>query len=521
MSSRRFFLIASSAFAAYPVLSKFIPRVYAEDIPATMANTRAQFYNFLRDTVQAEGGLAPNQNIVLNSTIVPFDIAEDTPFYNDELFRAYADRSFSGGVEDIHADREGILSERFSSQYRTLMNIVTAEIDQNHPEINNSLADLEAQQDKATDALTQKISKLDDIWAGIATNRHLTQGTPDYNLEFAKWAVDVRYSDQLQSYTDKIDMIDARIDATRRKVYSASEIAALDNYGYLSRAYNVGRPWTANIERSFAANHTPLDEFILADPRKLAPAMFDSSPLVLPIGDLRAFLTKKGERGFDTIHQSSQLNSSSSSWNASGSGHYLFWSAGAGGSGSSSMSSSVSKLNSLSISFENIAEYIAERSAWLNPGVLQDPEIFKSIKKRPELNKLQYIGVSLIIARGTTLVLRFSQAVNGSDWSQQSFSASGGVSFLGFGFGASGGSSSSHYSVHASSDATTVTIQDEPTVARVLGVRVEPFMHVNVVPHGFALLTHPSPQVKNDVDDVKSGKISYLEFQKRRIAQQQ
>jgi hypothetical protein len=42
--------------------------------------------------------MAPQQKVILNSTIMPFEIAADTPFYNDELFREYADRRFSGGV---------------------------------------------------------------------------------------------------------------------------------------------------------------------------------------------------------------------------------------------------------------------------------------------------------------------------------------------------------------------------------------------------------------------------------------
>src|SRR5467141_3550953 len=101
MISRRTFLVASSAFAALPAL-EFVPRVFADDIPPALVHAKAQFYNFLRTFVQGEG-LGQDQNIVLNSTILPFDIANDTPFYNDELFRAYADRSFTGGVEGLHA----------------------------------------------------------------------------------------------------------------------------------------------------------------------------------------------------------------------------------------------------------------------------------------------------------------------------------------------------------------------------------------------------------------------------------
>ena len=123
-------------------VNSLTPKVYAGDIPPALVNAKAQFYNFLRTFVQGEGGMAAQQNIVLNSTILPLDLATDTPFYNHELFRAYADRTFSGGLEGIQASSAAFFSERFSSQYRALMNIVTAQIDQNHPEIEHSLEDL-------------------------------------------------------------------------------------------------------------------------------------------------------------------------------------------------------------------------------------------------------------------------------------------------------------------------------------------------------------------------------------------
>jgi hypothetical protein len=402
------------------------------------------------------------------------------------------------------------------------MNIVTAQIDQNHPEIEHSLEDLRARQDRATQALTDKINSLDEAWSVIAQHRGLQVDTVDYEMQHATWAGQVRYSDQIQTYVDNLDRINAQMDATRRRVYKPSEIAALDNYGFLSTAYNVARPWTPNVERSFRASGTPLNEFILADPRKLVPAMFDSSPLVFPVGDLVSFLSAVGVRGFDTIHQESSLSTSSSSWLASGGASFLGWSIGGGGSGSSSMTRSSTKLSSIDIHFDNLSEYLADRSAWFNPGVLQDPEIYDLVKTRPEINKLQYIAVSLIIARGTRLSLKFSEAVNNSDWSQSSFNANAGASFLGFSFGASGGSSRSSYSVTTSSDGTSVTIQDGPQVARVLGVRVEPFLHgmSAAPPHALNFRIEELPQLKEDLKALQTGRTSYVQFQKNRIAAQ-
>lgn len=57
------------------------------------------------------------------------------------------------------------------------------------------------------------------------------------------------------------------------------------------------------------------------------------------------------------------------------------------------------------------------------------------LKGRPEFDNLQYVAVTLLLARGTSLTLNFSKAVNSSNWSKQSVSGSGEISFMGFGFG--------------------------------------------------------------------------------------
>jgi hypothetical protein len=528
MVSRRKFLLASSAFAALPVISRIvpIPTAFAGDPPAAIANAKAQFYNFLRQMVT--GAITNDQNIVLNSTIFPFDIADDTPFYNDEIFRAYGDRTFSGGVEGLQANAQAFFSARFSSQYRAVMNIVTAKIDRRHPEIANSLQELKTQLRISNEGLSNKINELDSQWQARATARGLVPETIEYDMQFAAWSALIHYTDQLRIYSDEVEQILSAIDATRRGVYTPTEIAALDNQAYLGSEYNINRPWTANIERSLVRNGTPLTDLILANPRNFVPAMFDSSPLVLPIGDLRKFLTDKGERGFDTQTTSFELNESSRRWNASGGGSFLFWSASGGGSGSSSMSRSVSKMTSIGVSFQNLSEYLAERGQWFNPGVLQDPELQSLVQTRPEVKNLQYIAVSLIIARGTKLVLRFSEAVNTSDWSESSWNAGGGASFLGFSFGARGGSSSSNYRLTRNADNTTVTIEDGDQVTRILGVRVERFLNppAEGMPRLDTLedsagMAPDLATVQSELKKVKQGKLSYVQFQKNRLAAMQ
>jgi len=178
----------------------------------------------------------------------------------------------------------------------------------------------------------------------------------------------------------------------------------------------------------------------------------------------------------------------------------------------------MSLLNSITLSFTNMAEYIIDRSAWFSPGVLQDKNILKLVKNRPELNNLQYIAVSLILVRGTSLQLKFSQKVDASDFSQSSWNAHGGGSFMGFGFGGGGGGSTSHYTINNSADWTTVTFRDDPSVVRVVGVRVEPFMAPQASPNATVTsLATKDNELNQVLEQFKSGQASYIDLQNAKI----
>ena len=352
MVPRRFVLFASVLSAL--TLSLWCSLAAAIDTPPALKDAQAKFYGFLLSIAQGQG-VASTQRIVLNSTIVPLDVAPDTPYFNEEVFRLNADRTFTSAVGTIEPSTAVFQSARFSSQYRSVLNIAASQIDQNHPEIQNSLAELESQLSIATTALADKNVAFEVEWQKVATARNLDPNSKDpkvvndYYAQRVTWFSQARYGDQIQVLSENIDRINSRIDATRRKVYSPAEQAVLDNLSTLSTAFNIARPWNAQTERSFKAQNTPLTDLILADPTKLPPAIFDSSPLILPVGDLMAFLSNQGTRAFNTSTFSSTLDSGSSSWVASGSGSLWGISLGGGGSGSSSFSHSVSKLNSFDV----------------------------------------------------------------------------------------------------------------------------------------------------------------------------
>jgi cob(I)alamin adenosyltransferase len=487
------------------------------EINDILSTGRARFYNFLKSVADGTG-VAPEQRLILNSTIVPFDIATDTPFYNEELFRQYADRTFTGGVEGVTGNTLASQAERFSFQYRAVLNQAALRIDTNHPEIQNSLTELGKQLSDATSELTKKLGELDAEWEKVAKARSLTPTSPTFDDERVAWLAQSRAQDQIDRYSQNIDRINFSIDTVRRKAYTAAESAVIDNLSVMGSAFNIARPWSARTERDKATSGKPLTDVFLADFTKLSPAIYDSSPLILPIGDLNAFLKGQGTREFDTSSFSSTLDAGNSSWSASGRGSFLGWSLGGGGSGSSSYKNYRDKLTSMKFALDNISEYFIDRSAWFNPGVFQDADIAKTIANRPELKNLRFIAVSLIIVRGTTMELKFSENVNQSQFTMSSINASGGASFFGFSFGGSGGSSSDKTKVDVSADKTTVTFKDGPQVARVIGVRVEPFIKEPSKAEARVYdLAKDSVALSDAYKKLLNGTGTYLDMQKTRL----
>lgn len=490
-----------------------------------VAKAKNQFYNFLTE-IASDKGIEPTQKLVLNSTIYPFDITAKTPYFNEELFRMYADRTFSGGLEGLQASSAAYQTARFSSQYRAVMNFAAYQIDQNHPEIQASISDLNSQMRDAQAAFASTNLQFEADWERTAAARGVSATSNDpalvreYYAQRATWFEQARYADVILSYSENIDRLNTRIDAVRRSVYTQSEQGVLDNLSYLSKAYDIARPWNAQTE--LGAN-PPLTDLYLADPTHLPLSMYDSSPLVFPVGNLVQFLSGNGARSFNSRTYKSTTDSGTDSWNASGGGSFLSWSLGGGGSGSSSFSKTMTHLESFQVSFKNVGEYLVDRSSWFNPGVLQDPKVLKTVASRRELKNLQWVSVSMIVARGLTMTLQFDDTVNSSDFSESAWNAHGGGSIFGISLGGGGGGSTSRTHIAVSQDGKSVTFTDDDTLCRVLGVRVEPFVSipkavVAVTPMP-ARLDHlmKMPAVNEAFSEFKKGKLNYIEFQKAKV----
>ena len=170
------FGLAPIAMTIGVCLARPAHRTLAADVPPALADAQARFYSFLVDIANGQG-VTSAQRLVINSTIIPFDIVSDTPFYNEELFRQDADRTSSGAVGSIEGSTVVSQAPRFRSQYRAVLTIAAAQIDQNHPEIRHSINELHNQLSAAITRLVNKNNEIENAWVQVAAARHLTDPT--------------------------------------------------------------------------------------------------------------------------------------------------------------------------------------------------------------------------------------------------------------------------------------------------------------------------------------------------------
>lgn len=481
-----------------------------------LPNALDMYYSFLVGLAKANG-LSDQQKLLLNNTITAFDISQDTPYYNESLFRNFADRVFLASPQSIGPANK---ADRFSKQYEEIIRIAASKIDRKYNQITSQIDDLQRKLQVETERLSDRIVKINDQWTKIVNATGLKSDDPTYELKYINFLESVRYADQIASYTANIDMIVGSIDAVRRSKFSPAEQKLLDVLNELSDTKKLVRPKRPTFERTVK----DVTDLTFANPTLRNNATMDTSPPIYPVGDLVKFLKLPGPKSFSVNKGSVAAEQHDRSWSAGGSIGYGMFSIGGSASGSSSFRQDISKSAGISVGFENLSEYLVDREMWFDPSLFSDAELATTLSKIPGIGRLQYVSVSLIIARGLTLQLTFNDSITTSSWSKRSFAASGGISVFGFSFGASGGNSSYDYNLDVSTDGKTVTFKDDPQLSRVLAVRLEPLA---TVPQE-RLAAESNPNIASDMEAAapgsssplgkfRKGEISYKELQQTKF----
>ena len=342
---------------------------------------------------------------------------------------------------------------------------------------------------------------------------------PNYELKYLNFLETIFYADQIQQYTNDIGQIVIELDMVRRAAYTPAQQKLLAALLELAETKKIARPKNARIEKSLK----DVNEFTWARPDYRSEALCDVSPSSFAVGDLTNFLSKRGFREITIDKNSTVTVQHDKVWSGGANASYSFTffsiGGGGGGSGESHYSRSVATTQSLGLSFENISEVFVDRDLWFDPSLFKDPELKKILDPIPGTDRLAYVSVSLVIARGLKITLNFSETVTETEWSRETFGGRGGFSLFGFGFGGGGSSSRYDYRSEVSTDKKSVTFSDDPMYARLLAVRVEQFVDKPAKKPGLLpQFLASAPEAKALQAMLHSGVISYADFQKSKIA---
>lgn len=410
------------------------------------------------------------QPLLLNNTITTLDINEKAPFYTEEVFRQFADRKFRQSPADIGT---AVQAERFSFEYERVIDIASSDIDETLSEADrNRITANQREINRATRELVKFEKKVSEQWNQVAGT--LKPDTPEYALRHVSFLESILYADQRKIFTDDIASYTRKVDVIRGSAYTSAQKKLLNSKFELAETYKIARPWNIYFERDFPGATI----FTFADPVYRSRQLCDVSPALYPSINLVDFQKNPLEhRQIEVTSTTTHNELHTRTWGAAGGGSFSLFGVslggGGGGSGESSYRRAFKSVERFTMDFAGMEEVFTLPGLWYDPSLFESSELKPIFDKIPGARDLEFVAVSLIIARGLKLEVEFKELIETEEWSKQSFRARGGVSVFGYRFGGSAGSSTYDYDLKISDDKKTVTFTDDPKHCRLLAVRLE------------------------------------------------
>jgi len=425
----------------------------------------------------------PEDRIAILGTVVEFDITEKSQLYNDFVVRAFADRTVR--VSPIPGQAAGDISDRYSSRYIDMVEALVLSLD---AELTPAQT---AQIDKHQSAITAISDDRDKYLEGIETAWYLEmdrQGIDPskiYTDDFirqrymdarVKFLTARRYAERIwgaNGFNARIRQREISIAAIRRQAFPD------DDYLQLYRLYEarldlrVIRPRTPDLEIT-----REWDSLSIQDPENFGlGAVLDIAVHTSSIVDPRNIIEGSGKRGYSINQSTTVTNNHDKAWKVSGSAGYMsFFSGSVNASDEEHYRSTVKRIRNITVEFAHVGELQLYRDAWFASTLLTDNARVKEfLKSRPALAaKLNMLTTGLLIGRGLTLTLEFTDSSDVREWGSSSARGGGGINICGYQLGGKGGKSSSYDRRKIDVDKKTVTFIDDASVCRIIGIRTTP-----------------------------------------------
>lgn len=484
------------------------------------------YYDFMKQLFPP----GPADRIAIFGTAMEFDITKLSRLYNDYVVRAFADRSVR--VSPVPGQAAGDMADRYSGRFTDMLVALVSEIDaQLTPAQEAQIQRHEAAINAISDDRDKYLNDVEDAWAvqmerlGIDPTKIDTDPVmrERYVTERVKFLTLRRFAQRvfgIDGYNTKIRQREISIGSIRRAAFPD------DDYRQLYSMYEsvidelVIRPRRPELELT---HHW--DEVTIQDPTNFGlPSVFDISVHTSSIVDPRTILNGKGARGFAVDLKSVVTRNHDNDWGVSGSASYFpFVSGSFSTSNSEHFRSTISKVRQVEVNFEHLGELQVMRDRWFASTVLSDNKrVHEFLKTRPVLaEKLTLLTTGVMVGRGLSLTLTFTDSSDVQEWGSSSTSASAGVNVFGIQLGGSGGSSSSYNNHRVDTVKKTVTFNDGPEVCRLVGLRVTPLKtgaNASAIARG-ARPIFEIPALEDAIqEDIRAGRVPDMRVIEERFA---
>lgn len=440
----------------------------------TIKNVLDLYYSWLIAMIGPKG----TDKIALLSTILTHDVDKEAPLYTNYIFRGFADRTISVSPEDFG---KGNANDRFSRIYRNIIEVAASDL--------YASAQVSPDQQKALDKwdgdITEAVREIKGIrqeslkdWVDYANNAGLKPGTPQYDLERAKFYQP--YISLIKSQRQKITVAQAKKRSIWLSVFK-NDKAAQQLSDIYERTVAIENQQSLPADSSIEPKYK-LDPITIGAAADAGMDAFETELGLLPSGNLTKILDAKGQRGAEFLKNTQETHNHDSEWHASASGRWGLWSASASASQEQHFRQSLSHLESVSISCDFMGEYWVNRKDWFSSTILTNKYVADVLKNdQSSAARLAQCITSAIVVRGLRVKYKFRDVNDTAIWSSYNYGGGGGYGAFGINFGSiGGGSSGGSYDHVVNTDEKSVTLFDGPNVCRLLALRVSPLLNLSL-----------------------------------------
>jgi hypothetical protein len=416
--------------------------------------------NFIRPT--------ESRRIALNNIITPLDMYDNTNFFNQYLFRTFVDRLVLTSPKDYSLGNASVTSA-YSYHWSILLERAISDIDLDlSADLQNKIDEYDRQIGELREKYQKIRFELESRWTKIAEALGITPANDKYYIfKKKKYADDNYYSTQLAGVRSDIARRLTKQNQLRLQAQGTEEERVIiSTYQYaVFEEHKLMLPVIPDFEKNDGLSAADLTNLAVTG----AGGQFEAEIDIRPVGDLRNFFSNSG--GANSIHievNKEYEHKHDSQWNVSAGASWPFVEASVSGESESHIKESLKKVRKITVGWANMADYFVRRGRWFNPSLLSYKRVQKVLKADPKLKaQLSRTVASLVMARGISITLEFTDSASVERWSKSTFSGSSGVNVFGVNFGSEGSSYNYDWSLEKSGEARTVTLKDDPKYARV------------------------------------------------------